>query len=100
MPDERAEAQQAAEKLRAGNQWRDSGLLFATEFGTPVEPRNILRTIGLAAKKARWMCKPAWAEPMPSEGGIYRTRAEHVVQNHCGAADYAGLIAVGGRQNS
>lgn len=42
----------AAEKLRAGNQWRDSGLLFATELGTPVEPRNILRTIELAAEKA------------------------------------------------
>ena len=44
--------QQAAERLHAGNQWRDSGLVFATEFGTPVEPRNILRTIELAAKKA------------------------------------------------
>jgi integrase len=44
--------QQAAERLHAGNQWRDSGLVFATEFGTPVEPRNILRTIELAAEKA------------------------------------------------
>ena len=26
-------------------------------------------------------------------------RAEHVVENHCGAADYAGLVAVGGRQD-
>ena len=49
---------------------------------------------------SRWMCKPAWVEPKPSEGGIYRTRAEHVVQNHCSAADHTGLITVGGRQNS
>ena len=45
-------ATQAAEKLRAGEHWTDSGLVFATEFGRPVEPRNILRTIELAAKKA------------------------------------------------
>jgi integrase len=43
---------QAAERLRAGNQWTDTGLVFTTEFGTMVEPRNILRTIEIAAKKA------------------------------------------------
>ncbi len=45
-------AAQAAERLRAVNQWTDTGLVFTTEFGTPVEPRNILRTIELAAAKA------------------------------------------------
>jgi integrase len=44
--------QQAAEQLRAANQWQNSGLVFTTEFGTPVDPRNILRTIELAADKA------------------------------------------------
>jgi integrase len=44
---------QAAERLHAGNQWSDSGLVFTTEFGTPVEPRNILRTIETAAAKAK-----------------------------------------------
>jgi integrase len=43
---------QAAERLRAGNQWTDTGLVFTTEFGTAVDPRNILRTVELAAKKA------------------------------------------------
>lgn len=43
---------QAAERLRAGNQWVDTGLVFTTEFGTMVEPRNILRTVEIAAKKA------------------------------------------------
>ncbi len=45
-------ATQAAERLHAGEQWTDTGLVFTTEFGTPVEPRNILRTIELAAGKA------------------------------------------------
>jgi len=45
-------AQQAAERLHAGDQWTDSGLVFTTEFGTPVDPRNILRTVQTAAAKA------------------------------------------------
>ncbi|KZS80270.1 site-specific integrase [Mycobacterium persicum] len=45
-------AAQAAEKLRAGNQWRDSGLVFTNEFGGPVEPRNLLRVVEAAAKAA------------------------------------------------
>ncbi len=44
--------QQAAEQLRASNQWQNSGLVFTTELGTPVEPRNILRTVETAAAKA------------------------------------------------
>jgi integrase len=43
---------QAAERLRAGNQWTDSGLVFTTEFGTAVDPRNLLRTVEIAAAKA------------------------------------------------
>ena len=42
---------QAAERLRAGDHWTDSGLVFTTEAGTPVEPRNILRAIETAADK-------------------------------------------------
>jgi integrase len=45
-------ADQAAERLAAGSQWTDVGLVFASEFGTPVDPRNILRTIQIAAEKA------------------------------------------------
>ena len=45
-------ADQATERLAAGDQWTDSGLVFASEFGTPVDPRNILRTIQIAAEKA------------------------------------------------
>jgi integrase len=45
-------AAQAAERLRAANQWQDSGLVFTTELGKPVDPRNLLRTIEVAAKAA------------------------------------------------
>lgn len=48
----RHRAAQNADRLRAGNQWVDSGLVFTNEFGGPVEPRNLLRTIEVAAKVA------------------------------------------------
>ena len=44
--------EQKAERLRAGNQWQETGLVFTTEFGTPVDPRNFLRVIEDAAKAA------------------------------------------------
>jgi integrase len=44
--------EQKAERLRAGNQWTDSGLVFTTEFGGPVDPRNLLRVMEVAAKTA------------------------------------------------
>ena len=46
-------AQQAQERRVAGDQWTDTGVVFATELGTMVDPRNLLRTVELAAKKAR-----------------------------------------------
>jgi integrase len=45
-------AAQARERLAAVNQWIDTGLVFTTEFGTPVEPRNLLRAVEIAASKA------------------------------------------------
>ena len=44
--------EQKAERLRAGDQWQETGLVFTTEFGTPVDPRNFLRVIEDAAKAA------------------------------------------------
>ncbi|ODR20788.1 integrase [Mycolicibacterium porcinum] len=44
--------QQLQDRLAAGDQWTDTGVVFATEFGTMVDPRNMLRTVELAAKKA------------------------------------------------
>jgi integrase len=45
-------AQQAAERLRAGNLWRDEGFIFTTAQGAAVEPQNILRTVRESARKA------------------------------------------------
>ncbi|MDR3662099.1 MAG: tyrosine-type recombinase/integrase [Mycobacterium sp.] len=36
-----------------GDQWRDSGLVFTTEFGGPVDPRNLLRVVEAAAETAK-----------------------------------------------
>jgi integrase len=43
---------QKAERLRAGDQWTYSGLVFTTEVGVPVDPRNLLRVIESAARSA------------------------------------------------
>ncbi len=44
---------QLQERLRAGNQWTDCGHVITTEAGSAVDPRNLLRTITLAAKAAQ-----------------------------------------------
>ena len=43
---------QAADRLAMGDAWEDHGLVFCTELGHPVEPRNILRVVESAAAKA------------------------------------------------
>ncbi len=43
---------QKAERLRAANQWTDSGLVFATALGTTVEPYSLLRAAKAAAQQA------------------------------------------------
>jgi Phage integrase family len=48
----RHRTEQMAERLRAGEQWQDRGLVFTTELGSPVDPRTLLRTIETAAAKA------------------------------------------------
>ena len=49
---DRAE-QREVERRRAANLWQDTelGLVFSTEFGTMVDPRNVLRTLQTAARK-------------------------------------------------
>jgi integrase len=42
---------QLAERLRAGDQWTDTGLVFTTELGTAVDPRNLLRVVQSVAKR-------------------------------------------------
>ncbi|WPX08230.1 tyrosine-type recombinase/integrase [Anaerocellum danielii] len=43
---------QLEEKLKAGNLYEDNNLVFATELGTPIEPRNFLRTFYRIIKRA------------------------------------------------
>ncbi len=45
-------AAQKGEHKRAGSAWEEHGLIFSTEFGTPVDPHNALRAIKTAAKRA------------------------------------------------
>jgi len=42
---------QLEERMRAANQWAETGLVFTTELGRVVEPRNLLRVIEAAAKR-------------------------------------------------
>ena len=48
----RHRTEQKAERLRAGDQWTETGLVFTTELGAAVDPRNFLRVIEAAAKTA------------------------------------------------
>lgn len=43
---------QKHERMRAANKWTDHGLVFTTEHGAPVDPRNLLRVMANAAKAA------------------------------------------------
>lgn len=43
---------QAEERIRAANVWHDTGLVFTTEAGTAVGPRNVLRALYTAAAAA------------------------------------------------
>jgi integrase len=38
------QAQQAADRARLGDAWADTGLVFTTRTGRPVEPRNLVRS--------------------------------------------------------
>lgn len=43
---------QRLERLRAANIWQESGHVFTTQSGRPVEPRNLFRSLETAASKA------------------------------------------------
>ncbi len=43
---------QTAERLASGPAWQDTGLVFATEVGTLLEPRNVLRRFDALARRA------------------------------------------------
>lgn len=43
---------QLEDKIRAANVWQDSGHVFTTSHGSPLDPRSVLRSIQSAAKRA------------------------------------------------
>jgi integrase len=43
---------QLEERLRLGSAWTDSGLVFTSELGTPVHPRNLFRAFKRAIAAA------------------------------------------------
>jgi len=49
---ERHRSRQARERLKAGAEWHDLGLIFTTSIGTPIEPRNLNRQFGELRQKA------------------------------------------------
>jgi integrase len=44
---ERRRAQQEADRLTAGDSWTETGLVFTTGLGRPVDPRNVNRHFDL-----------------------------------------------------
>ena len=45
-------ARQLEEKLLAGERWKESGLVFTTRVGTPIDPRNLSRNFYIILKRA------------------------------------------------
>lgn len=44
---------QRVERMRAANIWTETGHVFTTETGRPVDPRNVFRALQVAAKKVK-----------------------------------------------
>ena len=55
---------QRAERLLAGSMWQQTPYVFTTEFGQPSDPRNALRALKVAAKRAK----------LPSTVGLHTLR--------------------------
>lgn len=45
-------ARQAEERLKLGEHWHDHGLVFCTRFGTPIHPRNLVRSFHSLRERA------------------------------------------------
>lgn len=45
-------ARQAAERLKIGPAWEDSGYVFTTTIGTPIDPRNLYREFKAICRRA------------------------------------------------
>ncbi|MCZ2805748.1 site-specific integrase [Modestobacter sp. VKM Ac-2983] len=82
--------QQATEQLAAGEAWRDSDLLFTTEVGTPLEPRNVLRRFETLAERAG--LRDVHLHTLRHSAASFLLAAgthTKVVQEHLGHSSYA-----------
>ena len=56
-------ARQAEARIAAGSLWRDHGLIFTTEVGTPIDPDHFSHDFSKLCKDAGlghwWRCRPA-----------------------------------------
>lgn len=62
--------QQDADRARAGDAWVESGLVFTTRHGTPIEPGNFNRSISKA-------------QVLAQAGRLWRSNRVGVVQRGC-----------------
>ena len=81
---------QEDERRAAAGTWRDGGLVFTTEIGTPLEPRNVLRRFEQLAQRAGLLGVHLHTL-RHSAASFLLAAGTHtkVVQEHLGHASYA-----------
>lgn len=81
---------QAAERLATPGIWRETDLVFTSEIGTPLEPRNVLRRFELLARRAG--LSGIHLHTLRHSTAIFLLAAgthTKVVQEHLGHSSYA-----------
>ena len=82
--------QQQEEQLASAGAWQEHGLVFTTEIGTPLEPRNVLRRFEVLAERAglRGVTPHTLRH---SAASLLLAAGTHtkVVQEHLGHSSYA-----------
>lgn len=83
--------QRVADQLRAGSEWQDSGLVFTTAYGAPLDPRNVLRAFASVAERAG--LSGAGLHTLPS---LLRDRATRTRRPHAGSGRAAWSLVLRG----
>ena len=81
---------QLKEQRTAARAWQEHGLVFTTEVGTPLEPRNVLRRFEVLAERAG-LRGVTLHTLRHSAASFLRAAGTHtkVVQEHLGHSSYA-----------
>jgi integrase len=82
---------QLEEQRTAAGAWQDNGLVFTTEIGTPLEPRNVLRRFEVLAERAglRGVTLHTLRHSAASFPLAAGTHTKVVLQEHLGHSSYA-----------